>query len=56
MVTNQRNLMIYISQCLECLAPLDFIAVLSMPSINISNYCKSQWTIFYINSNRKNSC
>lgn len=53
MVTNQRKFMIGITFSLDCLSPLDFTTVLSMPSINTFNYRISQWATPYIKSNRK---
>lgn len=37
----------------DCLSPLGFMTVLSRPSINTPNYCKSQWETLYRKSNRK---
>lgn len=37
----------------DCLLPLGFLTVLSMPSINTPNYCKSQWDTLFRKSNSK---
>lgn len=37
----------------DCLSPLGFMTVLSMPLINTPNYCKSQWDTLYRKRNRK---
>ena len=43
------------SLSLDCLSPLGFMTVLSMPSINTPKYCKSQWDTLYRKRNRKSN-